>query len=204
MVIAAADIGSVSRGKFAWWASTGDTDDAPSTLAAMVAKALNEGEAVALGFECPLFVPLAANEKELTCARPGEGNRPWSAGAGSCALTTGIAQVTWILRAIRQSLVHERVAYLDWEAFEQARQGLFLWEAFVSGKAKAQDHVGDARLAGEAFLASLPDPRQANAVLCESEVQSLVGAALLRTGWAGTAALLGQPCIVVRAGENAV
>jgi len=204
MVIVAADVGSVVRGNFAWWSSTGVTGEAPSTLAAAVAKALDAGEAVALGFECPLFVPLAVEERELTSARPGEGNRPWSAGAGSGALATGIVQVAWVLRAVRHALIQPRTAYLDWSAFKEAGAGLFLWEAFVTGKAKAQHHAGDAQRAGEAFLASLPNPERANAVRCSSEVQSLVGAALLRTGWPGTTALLQQACIVIRAGENAV
>jgi hypothetical protein len=33
-------------------------------------------------------------------ARGGEGNRPWSAGAGSGALATGLAQGAWMLRQL--------------------------------------------------------------------------------------------------------
>jgi hypothetical protein len=59
---------------------------------------------VALGFECPLFVPLNLQPEALTTARSGEGSRPWSAGAGCGALATGLVQVAWILRKIRQEL----------------------------------------------------------------------------------------------------
>jgi hypothetical protein len=40
------------------------------------------GQAVALGFECPLFVPVPEQALRLGAARPGEKNRSWSAGRG--------------------------------------------------------------------------------------------------------------------------
>lgn len=67
-----------------------------------VAGDLIAGEAVALGFECPLFVPVPATPLQLGAARLGEGNRPWSAGAGASSLATGLAQVSWILAELRQ------------------------------------------------------------------------------------------------------
>lgn len=45
-------------------------------LALAVASDLREGKAVAMGFECPLFVPLADLPVDLTRARPGEGAKP--------------------------------------------------------------------------------------------------------------------------------
>lgn len=104
LVVVCADIGSVSRGNFGWWSSAGSEGRIPSTLAKHVAECLNLGLPVALGFECPLFVPLEDDEQSLTRARPGEGNRPWSAGAGCGALATGLVQVTWTLREIRNLL----------------------------------------------------------------------------------------------------
>jgi hypothetical protein len=38
-----------------------------------IAADLNAGHHVALGFECPLFVPVSEDPNGLTSARPGEG-----------------------------------------------------------------------------------------------------------------------------------
>lgn len=199
LVVACADIGSTARGNFGWWSSTGCEGTLPSTLASHVAQCLKAGFPVALGFECPLFVPLNADEMRLTNARPGEGSRPWSAGAGCGALATGIVQSTWVLQEIRQLLDTPRIAYCDWGDFDSAGSGLLVWEAFVSGKGKAEGHVADARAAVAVFEAALPDPRDSNAVRCESPVISLIGAALIRSGWSRDQEFLEKPCLVVRA-----
>jgi len=202
LLTACADIGSVAVGNFGWWSSDGGSGIEPSTLAASVAAALDSNRPVALGFECPLFVPLAESEFELTRARPGEGSRAWSAGAGCGALATGLVQAAWVLRAIRASLSSPRVAYLDWEAFNEAQSGLFLWEAFVSGKAKSSTHIADAQAAGETFNKSLPNPVSVNAVVCSTPVYSLIGAAMLRTGWSQSPEILAQACIVIKVTPN--
>ncbi len=69
-VVVCADVGSVAKGNFGWWSSEGHGGSQPSTLADHVAAALNTGARVALGFECPLFVPLVEDENLLTRARP--------------------------------------------------------------------------------------------------------------------------------------
>jgi hypothetical protein len=104
-----ADIGSVVNRCFGWAVASGpnaDVDEADDIegLTAAVAQALAAGDKVALGFECPLFVPLPDDPKELTKARDGEGSRPWSAGAGCGALATGLTQTVWILSAQVPSL----------------------------------------------------------------------------------------------------
>ncbi|WP_147431195.1 hypothetical protein [Thiocapsa rosea] len=203
LLTACADIGSVTAGNFGWWSSDGQSGLEPSTLAASVAAALNSNRPVALGFECPLFVPLTEGELELTRARPGEGSRPWSAGAGCGALTTGLVQVAWVLRAIRASLKSPQVGYLGWEAFRNAQSGLFIWEAFVSGKSKASTHVADAQAAGEAFIQALPNPSLINAVVCSTQVYSLVGAAMLRTGWSQSPEVLAEACLVIKVNTDA-
>jgi len=154
---------------------------------------------VALGFECPLFVPIAVEETHLTRARPGEGSRPWSAGAGCGALATGLVQAVWVLQTIRAQLTSTNTAHLDWEAFSKAESGLFLWEAFVSGKGKTATHVSDAQAAVNAFADSLPNPMAFNAVTCTVPVHSLIGAALLRTGWSSTPAVMSMSCLVIKA-----
>ena len=199
LITVCADVGAVAKGNFGWWASSGASGDRPSGLASHVAELLNSGFPVALGFECPLFVPLTSDELRLTSARPGEGSRPWSAGAGCGSLATGLVLVAWVLQEIRNLLVKESEAYLSWERFTAAGSGLFLWEAFVTGKAKGDSHTADARLGATAFINSLPAPQTFNAVNCESGVYSLVGAALLRTQWSTETQLLSEPCLVLRA-----
>lgn len=203
LIVACADIGSVAKGNFGWWASSGGSGMDLSGLTSLVAQSLNDGVPVALGFECPLFVPLVEDERLLTSARPGEGSRAWSAGAGCGALTTGLVQVTWALRSIRHILAQSTTAHLVWEKFASAQTGLFLWEAFVSGSGKKNSHIADAQAGAMAFLDALPNPQLANAVSSTSSVYSLVGAALLRTGWSSDLAILGHPCLVVKSNSNA-
>jgi hypothetical protein len=203
LLTACADIGSVAGGNFGWWSSDGNSGRTPSTLAASVSAALNSNRPVALGFECPLFVPLTDDESQLTRARPGEGSRAWSAGAGCGALATGLVQVAWVLRAIRSSLNSPRTAHLNWDAFVEAQSGLFLWEAFVSGAAKSSSHVADAQAAGEAFVQAFPNPGTVNAITCSTEVYSLIGAALLRTGWSHSPEVLALPSLVIKVSTNA-
>ncbi len=199
-----ADIGSAAKGNFGWWSSAGESGDRPSTLVTHVARLLNDRVPVALGFECPLFAPLAASEMQLTSARPGEGSRAWSAGAGCGALTTGLVQVAWVLEQVRLLLQEPASAHLVWSEFVAANSGIFLWEAFVSGNSKFSTHKRDAQAGAEALLASLPDPTMANAVVCMSPVYSLVGAALLRSGWSEDTSVLSKACLVLRARPNVV
>ena len=82
-------------------------------------------------------------ESRLTQARPGENDRAWSAAAGAASLTTGLAQVAWILDRIRRQSKNTK-PFLDWRSFQRSQSGLFIWEAFVTGTAKAGSHEADA------------------------------------------------------------
>jgi hypothetical protein len=197
-----ADIGSVAAGRFGWacfdvtsgFLTSGTAID---ELASRVAERLDSGAPVALGFECPLYVPLVEEVSRLTSARRGEGNRAWCAGAGAGALATGLAEVPWLLRAIRGRIKTPRAAYVRWSEFVQRGEGLFLWEAFVTAAAKRDSHVNDAVAAVEAFKASLPNADGAHA-LGDGEVMSLLGAAMLRTGWTEDLMVLTVPVLVIR------
>ncbi len=198
-----ADIGSVAAGSFAWFGECGSAPAVRGTtmpgLAEAVAKDLKAGLRVALGFECPLFVPLRERPDQLTAARAGDGNRPWSAGAGCGLLATGLVQVAWLLREIRRTAGTTVDAFLDWNRFIASASGLFVWEAFVSGDAKAGDHAADAAAAVRAFRRAAAKPALAGTVAVDAECYSLVGAALLRAGWSADVALLSKPCVVIRA-----
>lgn len=208
-VVYCADVGLVSKGRFGWSRSPKpttirvpgrDTGDIES-LASSIAEDLAEGLTVALGFECPLFIPVRNAPAEMRKARRGEGNRPWSAAARLGSLAVGLSQTVWLLRAVQKRLEGTGQAFLDWDGFLEAGEGLFVWEAFVSGDAKtsetdASSNVEDAAKAIWAFVDALPNPESANAIQEES-VHSLIGAALLRTGWSDDRELLSTPCLAL-------
>jgi len=185
-------------------------------LAKDVAGKLKEDAKVALGFECPLWVPVRDCPKRLTKARCGDvflgldGKkvpRAWSGGPGVGALVIGLAEVPWILREIRKNLQEPYPeVFLNWDLYQEAKHGLFIWEAFVSGKgksvphmtdAKAQPspHVVDAKAAVRAFIKDLPSP--GTSVHPCSQTLSLIGAAVLWSGLSKDLCLLHEPCIVI-------
>jgi hypothetical protein len=99
----------VPNGRFGW--AHGDPDDPAIQrhhsrteivdLVDAVAEDLVAGQAVALCFECPLFVPVPEQALRLGTARPGEKNRLWSAGVGAGAIATGLVEIAWILDQLR-------------------------------------------------------------------------------------------------------
>lgn len=205
LVIHCADIGSVSKGNFGWARLAVDAPGAVCTTGRDIeqfvdgiANDLNTGARVALGFECPLFVPLPEDPAGLTSARPGEGDRAWSAGVGAGSLATGLTETVWILDQVRRRTNGSPAVFVDWPRFRDAAGGLFVWEAFVTKAAKADSHHGDAELAVLSFRDNLPGLEKHNAVVCEGRVRSLFGAALLQTGWVKELTWLSEACIVVR------
>lgn len=208
LAIYCADIGSVAKGNFGWARLIGVQFHRDSCIVALVddvASALAKGRKVALGFECPLWAPVSENPRCLTNRRRVDGNRPWSAGAGAAVLATGFTEVPWILREIAVRL-KERGSplpsvHLDWSEFQHNHSGLFLWEAFVTGKAKAprsdetRSHANDALYACRELANHPPGPADKDA---EPRVRSLIGGAILWAGWDTNLDLLHLPCIVVK------
>ena len=109
LLILGVDVGSVRRkGGFSWSSADASVrgEDDPSALGDVVVTALDSGHRVALAFEYPLSVPVPDPSegawKDLGRARAGEGNRSWSAGAGTGALATGLVQLAWVLGYVRE------------------------------------------------------------------------------------------------------
>lgn len=203
LVVYCADIGSVKGGKFGWAGrcigpnpqESGGTDI--QCLVAQVAQDLNSGRKVALGFECPLWVPVACDPNRLTSRRCGEGEYPWSAGAGATSLAAGLTETAWILSGIR-SETQDVEAYLDWPPFVSAERGLFLWEAFVAGKKKSgSSHQEDAAAAVCAFIKAAKGRCLTSDVTSPHKVRSLIGAALLWADWSEDLSLLKARCVVI-------
>jgi len=200
LAIYCADIGSIPNHRFGWACTDTAADRAErhrgsaeiADLVETVAADIADGRAIALGFECPLYVPVPQQPLRLGTARTGEGNRSWSAGADAGALATGAVQVAWILQALRQR-APDAQPFLDWEAFTSAGHGLFLWEAFVTDRAKAATHIDDAAVAVTAFRDALPHVIAANAVTADRSL-SLLGVAL-----SGAAGATTSPCSMPRA-----
>lgn len=203
-----ADAGSVARSNFGWVRADSAAPDATpaegDSIERMVDGMLHDlrtGLGIALGFECPLFVPVPAEATALGKARSGEctketGNKPFTGSAGACAAMTGLVELAWALRRVHDELP-SCAGTLDWGAFAGGRADVFLWEAFVSGKEKGKSHASDASLGVRAFLASLPDPVAASRVQAVSPL-SLVGATLLWAGLTSDPRVLHQPVPVLR------
>lgn len=194
-----ADIGSVRNDRFGWYGRLQDgstvSGSRPGELAASVVESVRSGAAIALGFECPLFVPVPVSEEDLGRARTGEGNRSWSAGAGSGALATGLVQVAWVLRAVRAAVPDAEFSF-DADTFARAPKGILVWEAMVTGAAHGDSHIADARAAVDALVGRSASGQWASDVSCEPAL-SLAAAALLFAG--GTAAsAVGSQCLVIR------
>lgn len=195
-----ADVGSIPQGNFGW-ASFIDgefkTGTDISILAADIANAINSEFKVSIGFECPLFVPVRDEPRTVASARHGEGQRSWSAGAGTGALATGMVQSLWVMRRVKDILGYPPKPTFDWEEFEKTNSVL-LWEAFVTLDAKRKTHRQDAEAALRRFLAFNDKLKDVSAIK-ESNVMSLIGACAIRAGWSKDIDILRKPCLVIKA-----
>ena len=191
-IVVCVDVGSVRRKRFAWASDTDLEGAGPDGLEAQLRSWQAAGAQVALGFECPGWVPVPMASIDLGSRRSGEGRYPWSAGAGSGALATGIAQIAWILRSLSESPggsgTGSGIAPLTvttsrrrWEAAVDGEW--LLWEAFLAGERKpapdqVNPHVADAKAGLEAFR---EDQRINNGEADEDAVNLLA----LLAHWAG-------------------
>ena len=158
------DIGSVRRQRFAWASDDGVNGNSPDALVEYLRELRDTGDNVALGFECPVWIPVPKLAGELGAKRQGEDRYPWSAGAGASALATGLAQIAWILRALAEPSVDGKGASklqvtTSLERWDSSKPGPWLlWEAFVAGPRKpfgeaSEQHLADARAGIAAFQA---------------------------------------------------
>ena len=177
------DVGSPKSGNLGWTIRKGKLKSHGDDLDEFIAEFARhcDGCPAALGFEAPLFVPIRDKALELTNARKGEGSRPWSASAGATVLTVALPVVTYTLSKLR-TRIGGYGASLDWKGWDAGFNQLLVWEAFVSGSSKGDDHWHDADIAAGAFQDGLDNLDALNAI-DEAGVLSLVGAALIHSGW---------------------
>src|SRR5580658_1225687 len=169
----AVDIGSVRPpSKFGWAAFDApgrdliQSGDDPETAVSMLAPSLLAGGQAALLLEAPMTVPVPGMKPDawrgLGKARDGEGNRPWSAGAGAGALATGLAQGAWMLRQLTGA-VPRLTATTQAGSWRRGSAQLLLGEAFITAAGKpeplpAGQHAADAAAAGLALVELLDSP----------------------------------------------
>ena len=144
MLVVGVDVGSVRRsGGFSWAALDEEPShgqDDPTVLAQLVVDHMRSGGRVALAFECPLTVPVPDGRHwlDLGRARTGEGNRPWSAGAGTGALATGLVQVAWTCKYIVDRVPNLGRVTTQLEQFADGSAQLLLTEAMVTDEGKPE------------------------------------------------------------------
>lgn len=183
MKVVAVDVGSVSKKRFAWWASDMGEYDARdlSALNTYLRQSLDEGQRLALGLECPLVLPVPHDHSKLGARRAAEGTRAWSAGAGASAMGTGLVQLAWILAELGDVRVTTQVDRWDQDV------PLLIWEAFVSGEFKSNDdgtdrHVADARAAVWGFVRALGRGGYGRINVGQDRALNLAVAAALQAG----------------------
>lgn len=199
-----ADIGSIKQKNFGWCrAIRNQTEDISTCLGTDIgefvegiAKDLSAGDKVAVGFECPLYIPIAEYPINLTNGRKVDGDRAWSAGAGPTVLVTGLAECVWIFLRLKELSLASITPTIDWETFRCNQANLYVWEAFVTGKAKAATHDKDAEIAARTFWSAYPNIQQEYKEIQQS--YSMIGAALLRAGLSKDIELLSKACTVLK------
>lgn len=168
-------------------------------LAIALTADLAGGRSVALGLECPLFMPVPVSADSLCHRREGEGNRSFAAPPGLAVAALGLHQAAWLLRYTRTECNRSVPFALDLLSWMMAneRQVFFCWEAFISGSGHSDEHVRDAATAADAFREAVSDENAPSAIHAESPL-SLIGAAALWSGWRTDVGVLHEPCVVVK------
>ncbi|MUM76882.1 hypothetical protein GKC30_04455 [Pseudodesulfovibrio sp. F-1] len=181
------------------WADSEGNRGGYTTLEEQLAYAgakLADGQPVALGFEAPIWVPL---RDDLTTFNKSRGdlesslNRPWSASAGCTVTAQALALMPLCLNVLKSALngdIPATTVPATW--FRDG--GLLVWEAFVSGKHKGNDHADDADLAVKAFM---DRGDRLDSDIPDQPAFSMAAAALLATKWAVRSEELTAPSIVI-------
>lgn len=153
-IVFAVDVGSPKN--FAWASSDNRCGCDGNSLIAELAVSIGKKAMIAIGFECPLFVPVPTFWLEIGKSREGEGDRSWSGGAGGTVACYGLHEIGWLLTGLRKTLLDGNLELpgitFHPETWSSDGNAILIWEAFVSGDAKAATHVGDAQLAVDTFM----------------------------------------------------
>jgi hypothetical protein len=210
--VACLDVGSVKRNAVGW-AVLGSKrihgNDLPELIDAMCGE-LAINRRLALGFECPLYVPRRREPINQTSKRIGEIGVNWCGGPGGAVLATGLVQVRWVLDRLAEKCRDLR-GTTRWVEFSGGKARLLIWEAFVTSKAgprislakfvtsRRRPHERDALVAALACESQLSSGGLTESALGDEESSSLIGHHLIASGLASDPALLDGQCVVVMA-----
>ena len=187
--VCAIDIGSPKRKSIGWCLIDNEKKEKEiigenlNDLFPLIADA-TKNNGLILGLEAPLFVPVRKNELRLTSARMGDGNKPWSAGAGAQVLAINLPIMVYIFDGIIKQ--NSNITFfLNEEGFEAKSNQIMIFEAFVSGKDKKDGHIGDATIMARS-CADYSNHYEFPPTILEddqgTEYFNLAAAALLRCG----------------------
>ncbi len=212
------DIGSPKRGNLGWYlidVSTkreshgSDLDKAIQLIAQQL-----KSNAVLLGLEAPLSVPLRDDLMLTTKARKCDGNRAWSAGAGAQVLAINIPIMNYLFKSISDSFPKADFI-IDENDFKAAPGQVMIVEAFVSGSDKPaksksnrdiSSHVSDAQLMARACLSfsrSAALPPTILAAEAKPSYFNLAAAVLLQCGGIRDLQLLNHVSPIYKPGMKA-
>jgi len=212
LVTACLDVGSVTSGGVGWAVDEShgllhgcDLVDFVNALSGIV---LNGGR-IALGFECPLYVPRRADPRQLAYQRIDEAGLNWCGGPGVAVLATGLVQVNWVLSRLVECDRSLR-ATTRWGEFVEGHSRLFVWEAFITSRhgdpvvmppdlPTCSLHERDAIAGLVAFTKRMVDAGELRSDLGAEPAISLIGMHLLMMGLSDARNLLDERCMVVRA-----
>ncbi|KFN49309.1 hypothetical protein [Arenimonas composti] len=208
--VACLDVGSPAKGNVGWAVLSDDRRRAGGDLSVFVGHVVDllaAGQRVAVGFECPLYVPKRADMFAMSRRRAGEERVNWCGGPGASVLAIGLAQVNWCLARIAERVPTVR-GTTRWAELVQGSANLFCWEAFITRRAGICVQLGDAdglspherdALCGAmAFAAAIADGSVPMGDFAREDAFSLAGLHLLETGLSDDITLLSEPCLVLK------
>lgn len=210
-VVACLDVGSPKKGNVGWAVIHEQKETAGQELGDFVREIsthLRKGRSIAVGFECPLYVPKRADIAKMTNCRLGEQVLNWCGGPGASVLATGLAQVNWVLTQLA-ALNKNTTGTTRWPEFVSGRCRLFFWEAFITSRAGVvvnadcingvSPHVADALCGALAFQEVTPtNGAQFPSDLQDEPALSLIGMHLLETGLSTDMSLMSECCAVLK------
>jgi hypothetical protein len=209
-VVACLDIGSPKKGNVGWAilysderATGGDLHGFINELAGHLAA----DRTVAVGFECPLYVPMRLDPAAMTDCRVGEQGLNWCGGPGASVLATGLVQVNWCLARLAERDPGIR-GTTRWAELSRGSADVYCWEAFITSKGgvvvelndvnQIPHHEQDALCGAVAFARAIADHGAPRSDLGDEAALSLVGLHLLQTGMTTDVTLLSETCTVLK------
>lgn len=209
-VVACIDIGSPKKGNVGWAVLHTDTQRTGHDLSEfidVVGMHLKAGQSIAVGFECPLYVPKRDDLLSMTDCRLGEAGLNWCGGPGASVLATGLAQVNWVLTRLA-AVQPGAVGTTRWPEFSSGQCRLYFWEAFITSRTGvsipieamdgASHHVEDALCGALAFRQVAVTDNKFPSDLGDERALSLIGMHLLETGLSKDTTLMSEPCAVLK------